>query len=92
MAMARPIEMDEPVTVSDDARRRWDSARVRQLAYKIKTRAPDLSDDDAEQLAFVIFEASMQNVVPSGEDIRSRLRDKGRTAHAADRIATAVGL
>jgi hypothetical protein len=93
MGLARRKDMDDDIiTVSEEARRRIGSARVRQIAFQIKNIAPDLPDDDAEVLASILLEASAQSTIPTGADLRSRLEKAGLSTQDAERIAGAVGL
>jgi hypothetical protein len=84
---------DDVLTVTGEARRRIDTARVRQIAFQIKNMAPTLlSDDDAEVLAVALVELLAEDVKVTGEQIRARLEKNGRAREAADHLASAVGL
>jgi hypothetical protein len=92
MALARRKDMDDNHTVvSEEARRRIDSARVRQLAFKIKTSADDLSDDDAEMVATILLEMFEASTKPSADTVRQTLIERGRSRSAAERIVASLG-
>lgn len=92
MGLARHKVMEtQAPAVSEDARRRLDSARVRDLSFQIKTIAPILSDDDAECAAATLLEMRSHKREEVGQQLREKLMMHGRSRDAAERIATAIG-
>jgi hypothetical protein len=57
MAFARRIEMDADTVVSEEAKRRVDTARIGDMAFRIKKTFPEIGDDDADILAHAMLNA-----------------------------------
>lgn len=75
------------VVVSDEARRRVDTARVRDVAFKIKNLFEGFDDDDAEALARVLLEASETGIAVSADFVYKRLIQLGRSPETAKRVS-----
>lgn len=81
---------DDDVIVSDEAKRRVDVARVRDVAFQIKKAIPDYNDDDAEALARVLLSAAQQGVKPNRAFGIALLLKDGLLRKDADRIVRAL--
>jgi len=81
---------NDEVVVSDEARRRVDTARVRDFAFRIKKALPGFSDDEAEALAQVVIEASDQGIKATRPLVTRRLIEMGRSPDDAANISRAL--
>ena len=77
---------DDTIEVSDEARRRVDAARVRDLAFKIKSSL-NYSDEDADALARLLIEAQNQGLRATRPWAYARLIAMGKSPLVAERIA-----
>jgi hypothetical protein len=78
--------MDGDVIVSEEARRRVDTARVRDLAFKIKSSL-NYDDDDAEALARVLIEAADRGITATRAYVYQRLVELDVAPAAAERMS-----
>jgi hypothetical protein len=88
VSLARKSNMDvDDTTVSEEAKRRVDTARLSELAFRIKRAFPDFDEADANTLARVLFEATDKRVPVTPSYIRDRMVALGRSDAAAKRVA-----
>jgi hypothetical protein len=83
----RKVMDDDDVMVSDDARRRVDMARIRELSFSIK-KAIGIDDERAEALAVVLIEAKGKGITPTRGLVFDRLREMGVPLEAASEISS----
>jgi hypothetical protein len=86
LAWRKDMDDGDTIAVSDEAKRRVDTARVRDLAFKIKSQL-GFGDDDADALARVLVEAADRGIPATRRYAYGRLIEIGRTPSAAELIS-----
>jgi len=79
--------------VSQEARERLKSARVRDLSFAIKRRiGHDYGDGDVDMLLGIVLKAAGQKQALTKELVQQSLRELGRSPQRAEELASALFL
>jgi hypothetical protein len=91
MGLAQKV-MDPSDTISPEASERINSARVRDLAFAVRTAARDknLQSEDVDSLARAVMKTLDQNKVLSYQTIYDSLLALGRSTHKAALLAKTI--
>jgi hypothetical protein len=89
-----PVDQVQADTeVSQEARDRLNSARVRDLSFAIKRRIGDgYSPGDVDMLVTIVLKASSQRQTLTKDLVLKNLRDLGRSPQKAEELASALFL
>ena len=75
--------------VSDEARERIDSTRVRDLAFYLRRTTTGLDSNDVNLLAEVLLQGLDEKVRIDREYVISSLQKRGRSRHKSEHLAEA---
>jgi hypothetical protein len=73
----RIMDDNDDIVVTDETRHRVDTARVRDIAIRLKGLFKNKKDDDIEALASVLIEAQQEGAKATREFVLQRLLDRG---------------
>jgi hypothetical protein len=90
MALTQKIDM-EADTISQEARERINSARIRDISFLVKQRiGSGFSAEDVEMLVDAIQQALGNGDVPTKSYVLTYLRSRGRSPDRSEQLASAL--
>jgi hypothetical protein len=81
------MQVVDDIAVSDEAKRRVDTARVGDMAFRVKKAIPAIGADDAELLARAMLDARDHGIAVTPGTIHDRVLEITGDAGAATRIS-----